>query len=82
MFYRRPTALDELAVRPITQFPITLDDEVSTNLFYSIYYFFQHLKLMLFFADAGGEVCQLQRSTDRYYEKGEYFCLYVSYKHV
>ncbi|XP_015372470.1 PREDICTED: multiple PDZ domain protein-like [Diuraphis noxia] len=24
---RRPTALDELAVRPITQFPITLDDE-------------------------------------------------------
>ncbi|XP_050059637.1 multiple PDZ domain protein-like isoform X3 [Aphis gossypii] len=24
---RKPTALDELAVRPITQFPITLDDE-------------------------------------------------------
>lgn len=28
LFYRSPTAVDELAVRPITQFPITLDDEV------------------------------------------------------
>jgi hypothetical protein len=75
-------ALDELAVRPITQFPITLDDEVSINLLFSIYYFFQYLKLMLFLADAGREICQLQRSTDRYYEKGKYFCLYIFYKHV
>lgn len=36
VFYRRPTALDELAVRPITQFPITLDDEVS-NYNYNMY---------------------------------------------
>lgn len=27
--FRKPAALDELAVRPITQFPITLDDEVN-----------------------------------------------------
>lgn len=29
---------------------------------------------MLFLADAGGEICQLQRPTDRYHEEGKYFC--------
>lgn len=37
---------------------------------------------MLFLADTGGKICQLQRLTDRYYEKGEYFCFYVTDKHI
>jgi len=36
---------------------------------------------MDFLADTRGEVCQLQRPTDRYYEEGKYFCFDVSYKH-
>lgn len=36
---------------------------------------------MYFLADTRGEVCQLQRPTDRYYEEGKYFCYDVSYKH-
>jgi len=31
---RRDTALGELAVKPITQFPVSLDDEVSALLIY------------------------------------------------
>jgi len=34
VFYRSPTAVDDLAVRPITQFPITLDDEVRVYTLY------------------------------------------------
>ena len=30
-FCRRDAALEDLAVKPITQFPVTLDDEVSNN---------------------------------------------------
>ena len=28
LIFRRDAALDDLAVKPITQFPVTLDDEV------------------------------------------------------
>jgi hypothetical protein len=29
--FRRDAALEELAVKPITQFPVSLDDEVCTS---------------------------------------------------
>lgn len=34
---------------------------------------------MWFLADTRGKICQLQRPTDRYYEKGEYLFFYVTY---
>lgn len=36
---------------------------------------------MNFLADTRGEVCQLQRPTDRYYEEGKYFCFDAFFKH-
>jgi hypothetical protein len=30
LVFRRDAAVDDLAVKPITQFPVTLDDEVWT----------------------------------------------------
>jgi len=36
---------------------------------------------MDFLADSGGEVCQLQRPTDRNYEESKYFCFDAFYKH-
>lgn len=31
LIFRRDAALEDLAVKPITQFPVTLDDEVWTH---------------------------------------------------
>jgi hypothetical protein len=33
LFYRRKTAIDDIAVKPITQFPVSLAEEVSFSRF-------------------------------------------------
>lgn len=45
-YFRRDAALDDLAVKPITQFPVTLDDEVRIHIL--VVDWFLHYLMTLF----------------------------------